>query len=96
MKHCIIVKYNDSVTSERKLELIGKIQELFNRTTEISGINYVTLRPNIINRANRYDLVIEIDMDPAALPVYDACIWHHKWKDEYGSLLASKAIIDLE
>jgi len=95
MKHCIIVKYNDQVDAARKQSLIPEIRALFENTKQIEGIHAVILRPNVIDRPNRYDLVIEIDMDPAALPVYDACVWHHQWKENYGSLLAAKAIIDL-
>lgn len=96
MKHCIIVKYNEDVSSEKKVSLASEISELFNHTTEIDGITSVTLYPNVINRANRYDLIIEIDMLPSALPIYDDCKWHHIWKDEYSCYLKSKAIIDIE
>jgi len=96
MKHCIIVKYNESVDEAKKIALIPEIQALFDGTLSIEGIHKVVLKPNVINRPNRYDLVIEIEMEPAALPAYDGCEWHHRWKEEYGALLKSKAIIDLE
>lgn len=96
MKHCIIVKFNSTLTEEEKAGLMPGIDELFGHTKEIEGIHKVTLRRNVINRPNRYDLVIEIDMEKEALPAYDSSCWHKQWKEEYGSLLESKAIIDLE
>ena len=94
MKHDILVKYKPEVTKERKAELIPEIAELFGHTKEIPGIHDVTLYPNVVERENRYDLMIEIDMDREALEAYDSSVWHRQWKEQYGSLLASKAIFD--
>ena len=96
MKHCIIVKYKEDVTNERKKALVPEIRELFQHTTEIDGIYGVKLYENCIDRKNRYDLMIEITMEKEALPVYDDCEWHHIWKEQYGTLLESKAIFDWE
>ena len=79
---------------ERKAELIPEIAELFGHTKEIPGIHDVTLYPNVVERENRYDLMIEIDMEREALEAYDNSVWHRQWKEQYGSLLASKAIFD--
>ena len=94
MKHDILVKYKPEVTKERKAELIPEIAELFGHTKEIPGIHDVTLYPNVVERENRYDLMIEIDMEREALEAYDNSVWHRQWKEQYGSLLASKAIFD--
>ena len=94
MKHDILVKYKPEVTKERKAELIPEIAELFGHTKEIPGIHDVTLYPNVVERENRYDLMIEIDMEREALEAYDKSVWHRQWKEQYGSLLASKAIFD--
>ena len=94
MKHDILVKYKPDVTKERKAELIPEIAELFGHTKEIPGIHDVTLYPNVVERENRYDLMIEIDMEREALEAYDNSVWHRQWKEQYGSLLASKAIFD--
>ena len=94
MKHDILVKYKPEVTKERKAELIPEIAELFGHTKEIPGIYDVTLYPNVVERENRYDLMIEIDMEREALEAYDNSVWHRQWKEQYGSLLASKAIFD--
>ena len=40
--------------------------------------------------------MIEMEMDPEALTVYDACEAHKKWKQEYGDLLQKKTIFDSE
>lgn len=96
MKHNILVKYIPEVTKQRKAELIPEIRELFEHTTEIPGIHSVRLCPNIVDRENRYDLLIQIDMDQEALEAYDHSVWHRQWKEQYGSLLEKKAIFDFE
>ncbi len=96
MKHDIIVKYKAGITKEQKAALMPEIAELFRHTTEIPGIHGVKLYPNVVDRGNRCDLMIEIDMDREALETYDSCIWHKQWKEQYGDLLEKKAIFDHE
>ena len=50
----------------------------------------------MIDRTNRYDMLIVITMEESALPLYDACDAHHHWKDAYGPLIEKKAIFDCE
>ena len=94
MKHDILIKYKPEIKKERKAELIPEIRELFEHITEIPGIHGVTLYPNVVERENRYDLLIEIDMERNALEAYDHSVWHKQWKDQYGDLLEKKAIFD--
>ena len=47
-------------------------------------------------RDNRYDVLIVLDMERDALPLYDGSAPHHRWKEEFGPLLAQKAIFDFE
>ena len=94
MKHHIIAKFTESVTKEEKARLLPEIQELFNHCLSIDGITKVEVIPNVIDRPNRYDVIIAITMTEEALPVYDECEWHKIWKKEYGSLLSAKAIFD--
>lgn len=94
MKHHILVKWNECVTD--KAALLPAIKALFQGVLTVPGVYGVTLHPNIIDRPNRYDLLILIDMDAAALPVYDRCEAHHRWKDEYSGLIEKKAIFDCD
>ena len=96
MKHNILIKYKPEITKEQKSALMPEIKALFDHTTEIPGIRGVTLYPNIVERENRYDLLIQIDMDPDALDAYDHSVWHRQWKEQYGGLLEKKAIFDHE
>ena len=41
-------------------------------------------------------LLIVLDMEPEALPLYDASAPHRLWKEEFGPLLVQKAIFDFE
>ncbi|MDO4522254.1 MAG: Dabb family protein [Eubacteriales bacterium] len=95
MKHYIIAKYKEEVTKQEKEKLLRQIKELFSHLLEINGITQVNVEPNCVDRSNRYDIMIEIEMrDETVLCVYDDCSWHHKWKDEYGHLLEKKTIFD--
>ena len=96
MKHDILIKYKPEISKEHKAELIPEIRALFEHTTEIPGIHGVKLYPNVVERENRYDLLIEIDMEREALEEYDRSVWHHQWKEQYGELLEKKAIFDRE
>ena len=94
MLHHIIAKLNDPAID--RLALCREVQALFEETLAIPGVHGVTVKPNVIDRPNRYDLMIVIDMDPEALPLYDACDAHKRWKANYGALLSAKAIFDCD
>lgn len=96
MKHCIIVKFKESISSAEREAMYPDIYALFAKTKEIPGIYDVRLIPNCISRPNRYHLMIEITMDEEALPLYDDSLYHHEWKTNYGALLEAKTIIDLD
>lgn len=91
MRHFIIVKWKDPAAMRGKTE---EIEAIFRKTLEIPGIHSVELHPSCSNRPNRYDLMIEIGMDEAALPAYDGSDPHHEWKDTYGPSIEQKAIFD--
>lgn len=94
MKHYIIVKFIPEVTKEKKAEMLPEIKALFDNTVSLDGVEKVEVYPNVTDRPNRYDLMIEIEMTPEALPLYDECEWHKQWKADYGNLIEKKTIID--
>ena len=94
MKHCILVKWNKEVL--HKHEFVKTVKSVFDKLLKIDGIYGVTYRENCIDRANRYDLLISIDMDKAVLPVYDTSAPHLEWKEKYGKYVENKAIFDFE
>lgn len=96
MKHCILVKYTAEVDAAKKEELLLEIKTLFSGLTSIEGIHGVEVIPNVVDRPNRYDLLIRITMDPETLPVYDDSEPHHIWKRDYACYLEKKAIFDYE
>ena len=96
MKHCIIVKFKNTVSVEDKQRMLPDIEDLFEQTTQIDGVHGIRLLTNCTPRDNRYDLMIEMDMEQSALTEYDDCVWHHRWKNEYGELIEKKAIFDYE
>ena len=94
MKHSILAKWNETVTD--KAALLAQVRALYAAADDIPGVHGVTVHPCCIDRPNRYDLMIVLDMDKEALPNWDASDIHHRWKDEYGELLDKKAIFDYE
>ena len=93
MKHYIIAKLKSGIDRN---ELVEPVAAIFEDTLSIPGIRAVKVKPCCIERSNRYDLMIEIEMDPEALPAYDASEPHKKWKETYGGMLEAKTIFDSE
>ncbi len=92
MKHCIIVKFLKDYDWKSELP---NIQRIFDGI-KIDGVNKVEYITNCIDRENRYDLLIRVDMKKEALPLYDACDNHHEWKETYSKFIDKKAIFDYE
>lgn len=92
MTHHIIVKFLDTVSN--KEELINQIKDLFSHATEIPGIHQVQMFSSCIDRANRYDLMIKMVLEPETLNVWDSSEIHKKWKADFGKYLAAKTIFD--
>ena len=96
MKHCILAKYSEEVAAEKREALLPEIEKVFAPLTELEGIHGVEVIPNVVERPNRYDLLIRIEMDADALSAYDASMPHKVWKNEYMGYMAQKAIFDYE
>lgn len=94
MKHCILAKWNEKVVD--KAALLPPIKALFGTINTVSGLHSAQVYPCCIDRENRYDVMIVLDMDKEALPIWDASPLHRQWKDEYGTLIEKKAIFDYE
>lgn len=93
MKHYIIVKFVEGTDIKA---LVEPVRGIFNQTLEIQGIHGLELKVSNSDRANRYDLMIILDMDREALPAYDVSEPHLRWKSRYGELIAKKAIFDCD
>ncbi len=94
MKHYIIVKFKED--APRLDDMIGRIEEIFRGVLEVRGVESFKLVRNCIDRSNRYDLMIVIQMDKNSLPDYDESIPHHTWKEEFSKYIEKKAIFDAE
>ena len=88
MQHCILVKWTPDAGD--KDALAKEAEAIFAQATAL------TIRRNVINRPNRYDLLIELTMTPEMLPAYDASEPHHRWKETFGARIQQKAIFDYE
>lgn len=93
MKHYIISKFRPGTPWR---EYLPEIREIFGRTLQIEGVHGVDVLPSCSDRPNRFDLMICMDMDAAALTLYDASEPHHTWKEKFGSMLEGKTIFDHE
>lgn len=94
MKHFILAKFKPEVAD--KAALLAPIRELFSVADQIRGVHGAEVYPCCVDRDNRYDVMIVLDMEQEALPRYDVSEMHHAWKREYGDLLEKKAIFDCE
>ena len=93
MKHYIITKFKEDCDWKA---MVPQIRELFEGLIGIPGIYGVEVKPCCVDRANRYHVMIEIDMEPEALTAYDASEPHRLWKQNYGDLMDKKTIFDSE
>lgn len=92
MKHCILVKFIKSFDWQSELSKIATIFDSIN----INGVHKTEYLVNCIDRENRYDLLIRIDMEKEALEKYDMSENHHIWKELYSKYIEKKAIFDYE
>lgn len=93
MKHYILAKFTPGTDVQA---LVEPVRAIFAETLRIPGIHGLELKSSCSSRPNRYDLMIVLDMDREALPAYDVCEPHQRWKTEYGPITESKAIFDCE
>ena len=94
MRHHILIKWNDQAPDHDRLR--QEIETLFQATLDVPGIHRVDVLPSVIDRPNRYDLLVLLTMDRDALDAYDACAPHHTFKETYTPYMAQKAIFDCD
>ena len=94
MKHCILAKWGKKVTD--KAALLPPITALFSTANTIPGVYGAEVYPCCIDRPNRCDVMIVVNMEKEALSNWDASDVHHQWKEQYGPLIEKKAIFDYE
>lgn len=94
MLHRIIVKYTPLVTDRDAFaeEVLG----IFKPLETMDGIHKVGIVKGLPLAENRWDLMIEIEMEKSALPAYNESAPHKKWKTEYACFVEKKAIFDCE
>ena len=94
MKHVILVKWNALVSDKNAIKT--EVEIIFEQLLKFEPIHDVKIHQNVIDRANRYDLMIVIEMDKEFLPVYDESEQHKEWKQKFGKFVENKAIFDFE
>ena len=92
MRHHILVKWKEDIPTPD----YTPIENIFKAALSIPGIHSVSLHPNVVDKPNRYDLLILLCVEKEALPAYDASEAHRQWKETYGSGIEKKAIFDCE
>lgn len=94
MKHHIIVKFNKEAPALD--EMIPEIESIFAGVKDVEGVHGFSLVKNCVDRSNRYNLMIVIDMERQSLEAYDGCSAHKEWKEKFSRYIESKAIFDSE
>ena len=96
MKHYITVKWLPDITKEQKAAFLPDIKEIFRGALTVAGVHAAEVFANCVDRDNRFDVMIVLDMDTDSLPIWDNSDLHRKWKSEYGKLIEKKCIFDCE
>ena len=76
MQHCILVKWTPDAGD--KDALAKEAEAIFAQAVADGVATALTIRRNVINRPNRYDLLIELTMTPDMLPAYDVRLFAGK------------------
>ena len=92
MEHYILVKWNPD-TGNRE-ELAQQAERLFQDACRMPGIFRTELFRNCVERENRYDLMIRMELEPDALERFDRSEIHSEWKRRFGEKIEKKAIFD--
>ena len=92
MKHCILVKFKTVFSLDDHIEDIKRIFD----SIKIKGLSKVEYIRNCVDRENRYDFLIRINIEKECLSEYDSSNGHHEWKEKYGQFVEKKAIFDYE
>ncbi|MCR5556286.1 MAG: hypothetical protein K6F75_01840 [Butyrivibrio sp.] len=93
MKHYIIAKFKDRDDTDR---LLPEIEDLFQKTLDIKGVESAVIHKSNSTRDNRYSIMIEMNLSQEGLEAFDASEVHKEWKNTYGDRLESKAIFDCD
>ena len=94
MVHCILVKWNALLKDKKTI--LPEIIFIFGKLKCFGEVHEIKILENVVERSNRYDLMICIKMDKAFLPIYDGSEPHHEWKEKFGKYVENKAIFDFE
>ena len=94
MKHCILVKWNETVIDKTAVENDAK--KLFDDALSLPEIEDIHFINNCVDKENRYDFLIIIEIKKEDLPIWNECDVHKKWKALFGGFIESKAIFDFE
>lgn len=94
MKHCILVKWNSLIND--KQSILPEIQSIFDKLLSFAEVKNVKIHENVIDRSNRYDVLICVEMEKEFLSTYDESEPHKEWKQKFGKYVENKAIFDFE
>lgn len=94
MQHCILVKWTTDAGDRDTLA--KEAEAIFAEAVNDGFATALTIRKNVIDRPNRYDLLIELTMEKDMLTAYDASEAHRRWKELFGAKIQQKAIFDFE
>ncbi len=93
MKHFIIAKFREGIDWKA---LVPEITEHFEGAGNIEGVSGVQIHTSCSDRANRYHIMIVLQMTQEGLLNFDSSFVHSEWKARYGDMLESKAIFDCD
>ncbi len=93
MKHFILVKFKNKNDTEL---LFDEINDLFKQSLNFPGIHNIAIHKSNSELDNRYSLMIEMNLSPDGLKLFDSSEIHQQWKELYGDKLDCKVIFDCD
>ena len=93
MKHYIIAKFKENIDWKG---LVPEITAHFDPVKAIDGVSGVIIHPSCSDKANRFHIMIEMQLTPEGLKNWDHSAVHSEWKSKYGDMLEGKTIFDCE
>ena len=91
MKHYIIVKFRKDADQKK---LVPGIRDLFEGCREIEGVRRANVFTSAYQLADRFDLMIRIDMKKEGMEHFLSSDLNRKWEEAYGPYLENVTVFD--
>lgn len=92
MTHYLLFKLNGKISNEDFVKRLTPYFEQLNK--EIDGFFHFTIKRNVIDRKNNFDILIELSLTKDALENYFVHPLHLQLKEDFKDYISQKAVFD--